>query len=68
MTYQDALSSPTYERKFFLRTLIGENNKKNEMMEERMQNMKNKNAKGTRSSTIGGEQLKSKLKSGEIPN
>ena len=68
MTYQDALSTPTYERKFFLLTLINENNKKNEMMEEQMQKSRNRNAKCTRSSRIGGEQLKSKLKNGEIPS
>lgn len=67
MTYQDALSTPTHERKFFLLTLINENTKRNEMMEEQMQSARNKNAKGTRTSRIGGEQLKSKLKNGEIP-
>jgi hypothetical protein len=68
MTYQDVLSAPTHERKFFLLTLINENNKKNEMMEEQIQNAKNKNAKGSRTTRIGGEQLKSKLKTGQIPN
>ena len=68
MTYQDAMSLPTYERRFFLSTLINENTKKNEEMEERLQDSKNSGARGTRSSRVGGEQLKAKIKSGEIPN
>ena len=66
MTYQDALSTPTHERKFFLITLINENTKKSENMEKQMEQSKNSNAKGSRTSRGGGEQLKSKLKSGEI--
>jgi hypothetical protein len=66
MTYQDALSTPTHERKFFLITLINENTKKSENMEKQMEQSKNSNAKGSRTSRVGGEQLKSKLKSGEI--
>jgi hypothetical protein len=68
MTYQDALSAPTYERRFFLHTLVGENKKKEEAFEERKQQAQNSNARGSRTSRVGGEQLKSKLKSGEIPN
>jgi hypothetical protein len=68
MTYQDVLSSPTYERRFFLNMLIGENKKKEEAIEERKQQSQNSNARGTRTSRVGGEQLKSKLKSGQIPN
>ena len=61
MTYQDALSTPTHERKFFLITLINENTKKSENMEKQMEQSKNSNAKGSRTSRVGGEQLKSKL-------
>jgi len=68
ISYQDVLVLPTYERRFFLHSLINENKKKSEMMEEQIEESKNKNARGTRSSRIGGEQLKSKLKSGQIPN
>tara|TARA_B100000927_G_scaffold258117_1_gene226379 strand:+ start:814 stop:1020 length:207 start_codon:yes stop_codon:yes gene_type:complete len=68
MTYQDALSTPTHERKFFILTLINENNKQNEESQKQMERLRNKGAKGTRSSRIGGEQLKSKMRSGEIPN
>ena len=68
MTYQDVLSAPTYERRFFLSTLINENRKKIEDMEERQQAAKNSNAKGSRTTTVSGNQLKAKLKSGQIPN
>jgi hypothetical protein len=64
MTYQDVLSTPTYERKFFLSTLINEHKKKNEQAEE----TKHRGAKGSRSKTITGQTLKSKMKSGEIPS
>lgn len=64
MTYQDALSTPTYERKFFLSILVNENKKKSEMAED----SKHRGSKGVRSTTISGEALKSKMKSGEIPS
>lgn len=64
MTYQDALSTPTYERKFFLSILVNENKKKSEMAEE----TKHRGAKGSRSKTITGQALKTKMKSGEIPS
>lgn len=70
MTYQDALSAPTCERRFYLLKLVNENQKRQEASEEQMQKLKNNssNGKGTRTTTMGGEQLKAKLKSGEIAN
>jgi len=68
MTYQDVLSAPTYERRFFLATLINENTKKQEVMEEKIQESKTSNSKGSRTTTVSGNQLKAKLKSGQIPN
>ena len=69
MTYQDALSTPTYERRFFLTLLINENKKKNEMMEEKMAEAKSSSGgKGTRTTRVSGDTLKAKLLSGEIPN
>ena len=71
MTYQDVLSAPTCERRFFLHKLMDENEKKQEATEEQMAKMRsksNKGAKGTRTTKVGGEQLKSKMKSGEIAN
>lgn len=68
MTYQDVLSTPTYERRFYLTTLVNEHTKKNEMMEEKMAEARSNNSSGSRTTRVGGEQLKAKLKSGEIPN
>jgi len=64
MTYQDVLSTPTYERRFYLDTLVKENEKR----KEANGNSKYSNGKGSRNKTIGADALKSKLKTGEIPN
>jgi hypothetical protein len=71
MTYSDVLSTPTYERRFFLNMFINENNRRNEMMEEEANKIRNNSGgggKGTRTSTISGSQLKAKLLNGEISN
>jgi hypothetical protein len=70
MTYQDVLSCPTYERRFFLQMLINEANKKNELAEEQAQEARvsNSGSKGSRTTRISGNQLKAKLQSGQIPN
>jgi len=58
---------PTYERRFFLTTFINENEKIKEKAEEQTQSTTT-GGKGTRTTRVSGEQLKSKLRSGEIPN
>lgn len=72
MSYQDVLNCTTYERRFFLQLLINENTKKREAHEESMNQRGNgvssKGSKGSRTTKIGGDQLKQKLLSGEIPN
>jgi hypothetical protein len=70
MTYQDVLSCPTYERRFFLQMLINEANKKNELAEEQAQERRvsNSGGKGSRTTRISGNQLKAQLQSGQIPN
>ncbi len=67
MTYQDVLAAPTYERRFFLLTFINEGEKKKEKYEEQREAATNSKAKGSRTTRVSGNQLKSKLKSGEIP-
>lgn len=66
LSYNDVLMMPVYERRFFLNSLIQENEKKKEKMEAQATN--SSSGKGTRTTKISGEQLKSRLKSGEIPN
>jgi hypothetical protein len=55
-----------YERRNYLSLLLNENTKKTEMIEEQNQNIKSGN--GSRTTKVSGEQLKAKLKSGQIPN
>ena len=70
MSYQDVLSCPTYERRFFLQMLINEANKKSELAEEQARNARANasGGRGNRTTRISGDQLKAKLQSGEIPN
>jgi hypothetical protein len=67
MSYNDVLSMPTYERRFFLGLL----NKEAREREERAEELKNKsqtnNSKGSRTTRVTGDALKNKIKSGDIP-
>jgi hypothetical protein len=65
--YSDVLAMPTYERRFFLTTFINENEKRKEQMEESQGNATS-GGRGTRTTKVSGEALKSRLRSGEIPN
>ncbi len=69
MTYNDILSMPTYERRFFLGMLTKEAREKQEEAEKLREEAQNraKGSKGQRSTRISGESLKNKMKSGEIP-
>ena len=67
-TYQDVLNMSVYERRQYLSYLLNENQRKQEAIEEHKDDYVNKNAKGSRTTRVSGDQLKSKLKSGEIPN
>ncbi len=67
-TYDDVLNMSVYERRQYLNLLLNENQKKNEAIEEQKEQYTNKNAKGSRTTKVSGDQLKAKLKSGEIPN
>ncbi len=67
-TYNDVLNMSVYERRQYLNLLINENQKKSEVIEEEKEKYTNKNSKGSRTTKVSGDQLKAKLKSGEIPN
>jgi len=58
---------PVYERKFFLTTFISENEKKQARLEEQSNNATT-SGNGKRTTKVSGDQLKSKMKNGEIPN
>ena len=59
---------PTYERRYFLSLLTKDYKQREEKMEEMQENAKTKGSKGNRTSKVSGESLKSKMRSGEIPN
>ena len=67
-SYSDVLNMSVYERRQYLKLLLNENNSKNEAIEEQKEEMNNKGAKGSRTTKVSGDQLKARLKSGEIPN
>jgi len=67
VNYSDVLAMPTYERRFFLSLLTKQMREREEQMEEMQKTHNNKNAKGSRSTTISGEALKSRFKNGDVP-
>ena len=60
----DILNMPTNERRFYLGMLV---KNKTEEREHAEQIRKNSSSKGKRTTTISGEALKNRFKSGEIP-
>lgn len=66
VTYSDVLSMPTYERRYFLGLLLKTNSERQEQVENMKQDAVNRNAKGTRTTTVSGSALKEGLKSGRI--
>ena len=59
---------PTYERRFFLGLLTKENGRKQEELEAMQEKQQTKGGKGSRQTRVSGEALKSKMKTGQIPN
>lgn len=70
VTYSDVLAMPTYERRYFLGLLTREAKKREEEAEKLRDQARSKNngGKGSRSTRISGDTLKSKMQNGEIPN
>ena len=68
MSYSDVLAMPTYERRFFLGLLNRDVIQRQEHMEEMKEKAQSKGGKGTRQTRVSGDALKSKMKSGQIPN
>lgn len=58
---------PTYERRFFLGLLTREHSKRMEEIEEMQNKQQTRGGKGSRTTRVSGEALKSKMKSGQIP-
>jgi hypothetical protein len=64
-SYIDVMTMAVYERRFFISMLLKQHEKQQEIYEN--QTEKNSNTKGNRKTKISGDNLKSKMKSGEIP-
>ncbi len=60
---------PTYERRFFLGMLTKDAREKQEEVERFKEEARarSKGSKGTRTTRVSGDALKSKMKTGEIP-
>jgi len=68
ISYSDVMVMPTYERRYFLGMLTKDYERKEEAYEEARENEKSPTGgKGSRTSKVSGKQLKTKMKSGEIP-
>jgi hypothetical protein len=67
MTYSDVLNMPTQERRFYLGRLTRDSELKQEQHEKMQEEQKNKNAKGSRSTRVSGDALKTRLNNGDIP-
>lgn len=65
MGYNDVLNMPTNERRFHIGMLVKNKSDEQERMKERQKNASG--GKGTRKTTISGEALKSRIKSGDVP-
>jgi hypothetical protein len=65
MNYSDVLCMPTYERRFFLSLLMKQNVERQEEIENTQKTQTN--SKGNRKTSISGDALKSRMKSGDIP-
>jgi hypothetical protein len=65
MSYTDVLCMPTYERRFFLSLLMKQNVERQEEFENTQKTQTN--SKGNRKTSISGDTLKSRMKSGDIP-
>lgn len=67
MTYSDVMAMPTYERRYYLGMLTKDFERKEEQIEEQRNQSNTSGSKGSRTSTVSGQQLKTKMKNGDIP-
>jgi hypothetical protein len=66
VNYSDVLEMPTYERRYFLGLLTKQAREREEEYEDR-KNKTNSSSKGKRTTTVSGDALKNRIKSGDIP-
>jgi hypothetical protein len=58
---------PTYERRFFLGQKTKEVSKQEEQMEQAREQSDKRNSKGSRTSRVSGDALKTRMQNGDIP-
>ena len=66
-TYNDVMKMPTHERRFFLGEKLKEIGRKEEAIENMQSQNKTNTGKGSRTSKVSGEALKSRIKNGDLP-
>ena len=66
-SYADVMMMPTSSRRYFLGLLTRDTEQRNQQMEEQRAKYEKRNSKGSKTTTVSGDALKAKIKSGEIP-
>lgn len=64
---RDVMEMPTRERKFYLNEFMNEEEKREEQMNSGENNSVHNSGKGKRTRRVGGEELKQKMKNGDLP-
>ena len=64
MTYSDVMVMPTYERRYYLGMLTKDFERREEQQKEQQATS---GGKGSRTSKISGQQLKTKINNGDVP-
>ncbi len=67
MTYSDVMAMPTYERRYYLGMLTKDFERKQEQIEEQKEQQTTSGGKGSRTSKVSGQQLKTRMNNGDIP-
>jgi hypothetical protein len=67
MTYSDVMVMPTYERRYYLGMLTKDFERKQEQIEEQKEQQTTSGGKGSRTSKVSGQQLKTRMNNGDIP-
>ena len=65
--YADVMMMPTCERRFFLGLATKTAIEREEYVEEMKKNAQSRTGKGSRTTSVSGEALKTRMKSGDIP-
>ncbi len=67
MNYNDILSMPVYERRFFISLLVKDVQKREEEVALIKEQAHTTNGKNKRTSRVSGEALKTRMRNGDVP-